>query len=291
MDFVERALRFTCHGTWLYGILSLPEQTCSRGVLIVVGGPQYRVGSHRQFALLARKLAEEGVPVLRFDYRGMGDSDGEIHSFENVEDDIRTAIDQLVVQAPAVKEVVIFGLCDAACAALFYASQDPRVRGLALVNPWVRTDEGIAKVYLRHYYLTRLFDRELWNKIRLRRFEYGVAARSFLRLLGSALWGWARKMPRTEHDDRNKPGDRLRLPDRMFEGLDRFTGKTLFIFSGNDLTAREFLSLVEGSRKWQRRLDSPQIEQRHLPDANHTFSRRDWRDQVATWINEWIKSW
>jgi exosortase A-associated hydrolase 1 len=275
---------------WLYGILSLPEQTSSRGVLIVVGGPQYRVGSHRQFALLARKLAAEGVPVLRFDYRGMGDSEGDIRSFENVEDDIRAAIDQLVIGAPAVKEVVIFGLCDAACAALFYANQDLRVRGLVLVNPWVRTSDSIAKVYLQHYYLTRLLDRELWNKIRQRRFAYIAAARSFFSLLGSSLRGWAKNLMHAAHIDRNKSSDGLLLPDRMFEGLERFTGRTLFIFSGNDLTAREFLNLVEGSSKWQRQLNSPRVEQRHLPDANHTFSRNDWRTQVGTWTSEWIKS-
>ena len=47
-----------------------------RGVLIVTGGPQYRAGSHRQFVLLARFLAARGMAVLRFDYRGMGDSEG-----------------------------------------------------------------------------------------------------------------------------------------------------------------------------------------------------------------------
>jgi alpha/beta superfamily hydrolase len=45
-------------------------------VLVIVGGPQYRAGSHRQFTLLARSLAEQGFAVLRFDYRGMGDSTG-----------------------------------------------------------------------------------------------------------------------------------------------------------------------------------------------------------------------
>jgi len=57
----ERALRFRCQSEWLYGILHLPQQPVARGVLIVVGGPQYRVGSHRQFVLLARYLAERGI--------------------------------------------------------------------------------------------------------------------------------------------------------------------------------------------------------------------------------------
>src|SRR4051812_49228851 len=90
MNFEERALVFHCKDAWLYGVLSLPEQISSRGVLIAVGGPQYRVGSHRQFTLLARHLAAYGIPVMRFDFRGMGDSEGDARTFEDVEDDLRS---------------------------------------------------------------------------------------------------------------------------------------------------------------------------------------------------------
>ncbi|MFB1029241.1 MAG: hydrolase 1, exosortase A system-associated, partial [Thauera sp.] len=75
----EIAQIFPCEGEELIGILALPETAVTRlGVLVVVGGPQYRVGSHRQFVLLARALAKSGVPCMRFDYRGMGDATGEM---------------------------------------------------------------------------------------------------------------------------------------------------------------------------------------------------------------------
>ena len=131
----EHALTFDCEGESLVGILSGAGLPAGRGVLIVVGGPQYRVGSHRQFALLARHLAKHGVPTLRFDYRGMGDSDGEVRTFERVGEDIRCAIDRFFASVPGLKDVVIWGLCDAASAALFYAHQDARVSGLILLNP------------------------------------------------------------------------------------------------------------------------------------------------------------
>lgn len=64
----ERVLLFTCQGLSLPGILHPGAPDASRGVLVVVGGPQYRVGSHRQFVLLARDPGGGGhVPVLRFD--------------------------------------------------------------------------------------------------------------------------------------------------------------------------------------------------------------------------------
>ncbi|MEO7385660.1 MAG: hydrolase 1, exosortase A system-associated, partial [Gammaproteobacteria bacterium] len=80
----ERVVTFTCEGDTLIGILHEALVPATRGVLIVVGGPQYRIGSHRQFVLLARDLARQGIPILRFDYRGMGDSDGRFRGFEHV---------------------------------------------------------------------------------------------------------------------------------------------------------------------------------------------------------------
>ena len=53
-DYDDRALAFRCGDDWLYGVLSMPGTMPTQGVLIVVGGPQYRAGSHRQFTLLAR---------------------------------------------------------------------------------------------------------------------------------------------------------------------------------------------------------------------------------------------
>lgn len=290
MTFVEQALRFECSGDSLYGILSLPEQASSRGVLIVVGGSQYRTGSHRQFVLLARQLAEAGIPVFRVDYRGMGDSEGEIRNFENVNEDIHAAVDQFTAAAPTVKEVILFGLCDAACAALFYAHRDPRIGGLVLINPWVRTSEGLAKAYLKHYYLARLLDRELWQKIGSGRFEYGKAARSLFSMLVAALSGRRRKVPNDvaiadERADCNAP-----LPDRMLEGLRHFKGNVLFILSENDLTASEFQNVADSSQGWKKALASPRIKSHTLPHANHTFSRRDWREQVVHWTRDWINS-
>jgi len=69
------------------------------------------------------------------------------------------------MEMPTLEGVVIWGLCDAASAALFYAHQDPRVTGLVLLNPWVRTQAGEAKVYLKRYYVQRLLDRAFWKKI------------------------------------------------------------------------------------------------------------------------------
>jgi exosortase A-associated hydrolase 1 len=287
MNYAETAVTFTCGDDSLYGIASLPAQAAARGVLVVVGGPQYRAGSHRQFTLLARSLAEQGIPALRFDYRGMGDSAGAPRSFEDVQHDLRAAIDHFLTLVPGMREVVIWGLCDAASAALFYGASDKRVCGLVLLNPWVRTTGGHAKATLKHYYLDRLLQPALWRKIVSGRFDYRGALRSFTKLLGAARGaGDAAPQGGQEQADSCAP-----LPERMLAGMTKFKGKVLLILSGRDLTAQEFSDLAKGSSQWQKLLAASHVTRRALDDADHTFSRRAWRDQVSSWTGEWVKSW
>lgn len=281
----EHVVAFDCEGETLVGILCDTQIPASRGVLIVVGGPQYRVGSHRQFALLARDLSYRGVPTLRFDYRGMGDSDGGMRTFESVGPDIRCAIDQLFASVPSLKDVVIWGLCDAASAALFYAHQDKRVCGLVLLNPWVRTEQGKARAHLRHYYFRRLFQASLWRKLASGELNVLAALRSLGGLVANAVGRGRSSVPAEIVSAQEAP-----LPERMEEGLRKFQGKALFILSGNDLTAQEFEGVVGNSRGWRKLLDEKRVTRFRLLKANHTFASRAWRDQVANWTESWVKS-
>ena len=286
----ESALVFECDGDVLVGILHHPailsDAIGDTAVLVVVGGPQYRAGSHRQFLLLARDLAAAGLPVLRFDYRSMGDSSGQPRDFEAVQVDIRAAIDKLQQAVPQVTRIVIWGLCDAASAACFYACSDPRVQGLVLLNPWVRTESGIAKAYLKHYYLKRLLSADMWKKLLSGNFDFKGSMKSLAGFLKSAqgrgLDGDAKRdIDDEKANNANKDSAAIQstrsetsatkneyplqpLPDRMYQGLKSYTGPVLFILSGDDLTADEFRDRVKQSRPWQRLLAKPQVTKYEL---------------------------
>jgi exosortase A-associated hydrolase 1 len=276
----EEPLFFEYAGERMLGILHRAQgRVQDVGVLLVVGGPQYRVGSHRQFVLLARELARSGIPVFRFDYRGMGDSLGEPRDFESISDDIRVALDVFIDNDPGIAGVVLWGLCDAATANAFYALSDERVVGQIALNPWVRTSEGEAEAYIRHYYLKRFISREFWRKVLSLKFDVSESLKDLLHKFKQSKGGGSGAA---------KDSDRRPLPLRLRDAQIGFVGPTLLIISGQDLTAREYENRVAESPEWKAWMGSAEVTLRRLEEADHTFSRARWRDQVAAWSRDWI---
>ena len=274
---------FECGTEYLVGIIHNPGKPKSKGVVVVVGGPQYRVGSHRQFVLLSEHMAVEGFSSLRFDYQGMGDSSGEKKDFENVDNDIRCAIDALINSCPEITEIVLWGLCDAASAILFYAYKDSRVTGIVLLNPWVRTEEGESRAFLKHYYLKKFFIVETWKDLFLGRLNIFNSMMSLLKNFKNAY------LRNTKYNSNSET--QISLPDRMLYGYENFEGESLIIISGDDLTAAEFVDVSQSSIKWRECMASKKLTWKLLDEANHTFSSKKMRDQVSLWTTNWLGSW
>jgi exosortase A-associated hydrolase 1 len=277
----EQAVCLSCEGETLLGVLHHPQRGVPRhpvGVLVVVGGPQYRAGSHRQFVLLARHLAAAGHAVLRFDVRGMGDSTGQTRNFEQLSPDIAAALDSFAAHAPGLERFVLWGLCDGASAALLYLdeSADPRVQGLCLVNPWVRTADSHARTTLRHYYLRRLLQADFWRKL-LR----GGVARSALRDLDANLRAARSVGPTATHV--------LPFHERMQRALSAFNGPVLLLMSGKDYTAREFDDRAAAELGWRKALAHPRVTREDLPDADHTFSDDTARQAAEARTLAWLR--
>jgi exosortase A-associated hydrolase 1 len=284
--YTETPVVFECQGNRLVGIATQPEPTESIGVLIVVGGPQYRAGSHRQFTLLARRLAQEGFASFRFDYRGMGDSEGDMRYFEAINDDICAAIDAFKGTNPSISKVVLWGLCDAASAILLYAFSDSRVAGQILLNPWVHSEAGAARGRLKHYYLQRLLQKSFWMKL----FSGGIKLSQSVEGLTQSAWQAAGNgsQERVAPID-SKYGSEGYI-DRMLLGFSAFNSKTLILLSGQDLVARAFQQLQTSDRLWGAACTRHGITQVKLDDANHTFSNVLWRGQVEEFTLKWLRT-
>lgn len=202
-----------------------------------------------------------------------------MRSFDDIVPDIAAAIEAFKTNCPSLDQIVLWGLCDAASAALLYwrETRDPRVSGMVLLNPWVRSEASLAATHIKHYYGNRLLEREFWAK--LARGEVDVFG-SFRSLASAVVRATAR---------RNRAEDSaLAFQDRMALGMESFTGPILLVLSGRDLTAHEFLEYAGSNPRWRGILDGSNVERHDLPEADHTFSTATSRQDVESLTLEWL---
>ena len=274
----ERFVVFECAGDRCIGVLNEANGAAALnvGVIIVVGGPQYRVGSHRQFRLLADSLAGAGISSLRFDYRGMGDSEGESRSFDSIGQDLEASVDTFVAET-GLPRVVLWGLCDGASAALLYASEDSRVAGVIAVNPWAHARQTRAYTLLKHYYGPRLFSQVFWRKVLSGRLNLWDSKKAFVNAVREGV------------SDEAVPDNTAYLA-RIQASWEKLARPVFFVVSENDFTAREFEEWIRQDRKRRRLYSSELSATSSVAGADHTFSTREWRDALAAKTIEWIKS-
>jgi len=287
MNPTEHPVCFECDGETLIGILHPSVAPSETGIVIVVGGPQYRIGSHRHFVELGRELSKGGIPVLRFDVRGMGDSSGTSAGFEAIDGDIAAAIDAFTREVPHIKKVVLWGLCDGASASIFYAPRDRRVTGLILLNPWIRSEASYAKTELRHYYGSRILDGSFWRRLISGDVDLRDATQSLFKRIRAA----SASVPTSPHTGQcaKDMSPATPLAERMARGIASFNGGILLIISGNDLTAKEFDDVTQRADNWKRVLSADRVKRHDLVNADHTFSRAEWSEAVNRWTLEWVK--
>ena len=282
----EEAVMFG-DGRWV-GVLSLPNSPPKSVVIVVVGGPQYRVGSHRQFVQLSRALTMQGHATLRFDCTGMGDSPGELRNFLNVDEDIGAAITFVRGRLPNVEALALWGLCDGASAALLYTytSSDTSIKGLCLLNPWVRSEVSQAQARVKHYYVQRLQQAAFWRKLLT-----GKVAITALTELGQAVRTlWGNKATSSGVSQNASASEELPYQSRMAMACKRFPGQILLILSGDDFTAKEFLETAEHDMRWRGFFQQSNLSRHDLALADHTFSgvqtRLEMEQLTAAWLNE-----
>jgi exosortase A-associated hydrolase 1 len=161
---MRRLLSFTCNGAALGA--SLDEAAGTTGVLIVTGGSQTRIGSHRMLERLAAALAAEGYPCFRFDRRGVGDSEGEDLDFRGSGPDLTAAAVAFRAECPQLERIAGFGLCDGATALALFAAE-AGIDRLVLANPWfVEAEAGAPPpAAIKQHYRQQLMSIQGWKRL------------------------------------------------------------------------------------------------------------------------------
>jgi len=161
---MRRLLSFNCDGAALGA--SLDDAEGATGLLMVTGGTQTRIGSHRMYERLAKRLAEQGFPCFRYDRRGVGDSEGENSDWRDSGPDIAAAAAAFRRECPHVQRLIGFGLCDGASVLAFHGLE-AGLHGLIMLNPWlVETQVGtVAPAAVKAHYRQRLTSVAGWRKL------------------------------------------------------------------------------------------------------------------------------
>jgi len=280
----ELPVVFDCAGVPLVGIIHIPEQPLATGILTVTaGGIQYRAGCGRQLVTIARYLAAQGTPVMRFDHRGHGDSVDTLLGFEHMEEDLARALEVFMEQVPALEHIVLYGGCEAASAIMISAWDLPHVKSTILVNPWVDSEQMRARVS-RNHYLRRLREPTFWKKLLTLQYnpvDYVTGAWSVLKKkIGAA--------PATRPAGDPAGGTEVHFQERMLSGFEKFNGPVLFLKSGMSFIAEEFDLLVASSERWQRAYNREGISRTVLPDADQATSTAAARADLCRATADWV---
>lgn len=213
---MRRLIRFPCGAEQLSG--SLDEGGRTVGLLCVTGGSQIRTGPHRMLHQVASRAAAAGYPVLRFDRRGVGDSDGADPGYLDSAPDLAAAAAALRSQAPHVTSIVGFGLCDGATALALHG-RAAGVGALVLANPWLveTAPDELAPAAARAHYRGRFLSPKAWRAVLTGKVDVLGAVRS---LLGAVA----------------KPENKS-LAARVAERLRPYAGKLTLVLARGDGTA------------------------------------------------------
>jgi len=271
----------------LFGILARGDPATDRPlVLMFNGGSVHHVGPNRIYVMMARRLAELGIPSLRFDMEGIGDSvlqgqGRENHPYRgNGIDDARAAMECLRSRF-GYSRFIALGLCSGAHNAFHtrLALEDDAISELIMINPvtfyWSEgmSLEGATRAYDAMAYKRSMKDPSRWLKL-LR------GDVNFRRLFGVAM-----SYPRTAA---KKGYDALRetlAPDKgppLARDLRRLISMrcpVTFVIAEGD-PGRDLL-MSGAPRTASRALRSGQIRLEVIPGADHTFSHSGPRDDLV----------
>jgi alpha/beta superfamily hydrolase len=189
-------------GEGLQGILEEPPGARARLAAVLCSpGAKPRIGPHRLYRKLLPPFLERGIPVLRLDFAGLGDSEGawpeelleRIYrrtELGHCADDLRSAFDWLAANY-GIGRFVAGGLCGAAITALHAGARDARLAALYAIGlpPTVhgaRRQAALPRTELRMQrtiYLRKMRDPRAWLRLLSLKSDFALMAR----LLGDAL--------------------------------------------------------------------------------------------------------
>jgi len=266
----------------LVGILTHAGATKGGAAVVLLNsGLVYRAGPARLYVRLARRFAAAGLPALRLDFSGIGDSAARADSLTFAESaplEAARAMDWLTERL-GVTRFLLTGICSGARVSFRAALRDERVVGIGLLNPRGLGDEDFTELreVAASYDAFRVFgDASRWKRLLTGRIDYASSIRN---LIGAVL-----RMRRKQE----AVAQASAVPEELGRLLER--GVEAGIFFSEREFGRTYLRLALGP-DYDALLAHPHVTEHIIPEADHTFTWPESQDAVVEALLRWSARW
>ena len=298
-------------GLGMFGVLHLPASGANTDLAVILLSPgvKMRVGPQRLYCTMTERLLDLGLPVLRFDFHGLGDSEGEVSEellkdvYNHIEvgrfvDDTIDSMDWMA-KAHGTRRFVLSGLCGGAITGLLTARHDDRVAGLLAlaITPVLASGSADPALYMtsgqladmRRTYLDKLLSPQAWLRLLTFKSDYRVLWRALMQPFRPAPKAAPQPAfptaPPAEKDNANPL-----FPPAFF---DMMTSRRpiLLLFGGSDRLLWEFEEKFV-ARHQARLAEAPQCYEVYtIAHANHVLSFDPWQQEMLNASTAWLRRW
>jgi pimeloyl-ACP methyl ester carboxylesterase len=290
-------------GHRLFGILHEPPDggRSDLGIILLSPGVKSRIAPHRLYNKMAARFVALGYRVLRFDFHGLGDSEGQVQEpfladlYGSIQsgryaDDTLCALEWMRRDG-RVDRVILTGLCGGAITGVFAGAEHPAVAGLiGLGLPVILQGSRIDKVKtmtrgqlgsVRQRYLRKVFSPESWVRILTLKTDFRLLAKA-LAMQANLASSSSAPAGREGADDANP-----QLPEPFFRLL--ASRPMLLIFSGSDRLYAEYQEKFVPRHRSSLSQHSERLELAVVENANHIFTFSEWQEEMLDRSCAWLQ--
>ena len=297
------------HGLRLFGVLHTPDGGAKTDLAVILLSPgvKGRVGPERLYCTMTDRLVSLGLPVLRFDFYGLGDSEGEV-SEELLKDvynhiqvgrfvnDTTDSMDWMA-QTCGTRRFIMSGLCGGAITGLLAAQHDTRVAGLLAlaITPVLDSRSANPTLYMtagqlsdmRRTYLDKLLSPMAWLRLLTFKSDYRVMWRALAQ-------PFRQKPARTADPAAAAPPEADNanpLFPPAFFAMTESHRPILLVFGGSDRLLWEFQEKFVARHQDRLAACASCYEVHTIPLANHVLSFEPWQQEMLDASSTWLRRW
>ncbi len=185
-EVIESVCRIPSREGALFGLVTVPVNSSAKSdwcLMFLNAGAVRHVGPNRMWVEAARRWAAQGIPSVRLDFLGLGESEGHnpltaasMHG-EDLVKQLNLVLDAIRSQAEC-RRFLAIGLCSGAYAAFQGALQNPLIQGAIALNPehlfW---DPAVDRRRLKQRIGRGLRDRSEWLRLAREKIQPGYFKR------------------------------------------------------------------------------------------------------------------